>query len=737
MAVFKCKMCGGALEVTEVQVLATCEYCGTQQTLPKIDDEKKLALFNRANNLRLKCEFDKAAGIYESLIAEFLEEAEAYWGLVLCKYGIEYVDDKDGSKIPTCHRTLPTSIMKDEDFQQACENADASAKNVYREEAKAIDGIQKKILEIAATEEPYDIFICYKETDENTGARTEDSSIAQDIYTALTEMGYKVFYARNSLRKVAGTEYEPYIYAALSSAKIMLAIGTKFEYYDAVWVKNEWSRFISMIANNPAKILIPCFKNMDAYDIPEEFGNMQALDMADMMFFNSLEASVKRALPLETKGSGKEAPAVNNNTTVTVDTLLKRAFMFLGDGNFEIANEYCEKVLDITPECAQAYLGKMMVERKIRKVEDLSKCETTFAKNANFQKAMNFGNTKLKTELQGYLDIVTRNEEEKAELKRQAEEARLAKEKKKKKRRRKIAIAVPISIVSILLCVALLITVIIPKIKFSDITAISAGSNHTVGLKVDGTVVAVGDNDYGQCDVEDWTDIMAISAGMDHTVGLKKDGTVVAVGRNDEYIDTGRCDVSDWTDITAISAGCACTVGLKTDGTVVATGVNTSGECDVSDWKDIIAISAGTYHTLGLMSDGTVVAVGDNDYGQCDVSKWKDIVAIDANSYHTVGLKKDGTVVAVGDNDYGQCDVEDWTDIVAIDAYSYHTVGLKKDGTVVAVGDNDYGQCNVSEWMSITAIAAGRDHTVALKSDGTVVAVGSNVLKQSAVGRTK
>ena len=63
--------------------------------------------------------------------------------------------------------------------------------------------------------------------------------------------------------------------------------------------------------------------------------------------------------------------------------------------------------------------------------------------------------------------------------------------------------------------------------------SISAGSSHTVGLKADGTVVAVGDNRHRQCDVEDWTGIVAISAGYNHTVGLKADGTVVAVGDND------------------------------------------------------------------------------------------------------------------------------------------------------------------------------------------------------------
>ena len=60
MAVFKCKMCGGALEVEENQTVATCDYCGTQQTLPKLNDEKIANLYDRANHFRRNNEFDKA-----------------------------------------------------------------------------------------------------------------------------------------------------------------------------------------------------------------------------------------------------------------------------------------------------------------------------------------------------------------------------------------------------------------------------------------------------------------------------------------------------------------------------------------------------------------------------------------------------------------------------------------------------------------------------------------------------
>ena len=161
MAVFKCKMCGAGLELTEGTVTATCEYCGSTQTVPNADNEKKMSLFARANNLRANCEFDKAAGIFETIIADFPEEAEAYWGLVLCKYGIEYVSDPaTGKKVPTCHRSSFENVMKDENVELAMEYADISARILYREEAKQIEELRKQIISVSATETPYDIFIC-------------------------------------------------------------------------------------------------------------------------------------------------------------------------------------------------------------------------------------------------------------------------------------------------------------------------------------------------------------------------------------------------------------------------------------------------------------------------------------------------------------------------------------------------------------------------------------------------
>lgn len=369
MAIIKCKMCGADLVLTPDSTIAECEYCGTVQTVPSADNEKKLTLFARANRLRMACEFDKAAGVYEAIVADFQEEAEAYWGLVLCKYGIEYVDDPgSGKKVPTCHRSSFDSVMDDANFDLALENADAVARKVYRDEAKQIEEIRKGIIAVSSKEDPYDIFICYKETDIN-GDRTLDSVLAQDIYNALTEKGYRVFFSRITLEDKLGQEYEPYIFAALNSAKVMLAVGTDYEHYNAVWVKNEWSRFLHMISTGQKKTLIPCYKNIDAYDMPKEFAKLQAQDLGKIGAMQDLLRGIGKivgnAEPPKTSVHSYEQQMFPNNNS----SLLKRGYMALEDEDWSRAAEFFEKALDQDAECGEAYFGQYLAANKLRNAE--------------------------------------------------------------------------------------------------------------------------------------------------------------------------------------------------------------------------------------------------------------------------------------------------------------------------------------------------------------------------------
>ena len=391
MALFKCKMCGGSLEIASGATVIECEYCGTKQTLPKLDDDKRANMYDRANHFRRNNEFDKAMGIYEQILNEDNTDAEAYWSIVLCRYGIEYVEDPASHKrIPTVNRAQFTSILADEDYKSALANADTYQRNIYELEAKAIDAIQRGILAISQKEEPFDVFICYKETDHN-GRRTPDSVLAQELYFGLKNEGFKVFFSRITLEDKLGSAYEPYIFAALNSAKVMVVLGTKPEHFDAVWVKNEWSRYLALIQQGQKKMLIPAYKDMNPYNLPEEFSHLQAQDMSKLGFMQDLIRGIKKIVK-----STEPKPAVVKETVVTspvnvgVAPLLKRIFIFIEDEEWEKADEYCEKVLDIDPENAQAYIGKLMVEFEEQRKEDLWKQGADLFDSPHYEKAVKY-----------------------------------------------------------------------------------------------------------------------------------------------------------------------------------------------------------------------------------------------------------------------------------------------------------------------------------------------------------
>lgn len=365
MSVLKCKMCGAVLPESKDSVVE-CEYCGTRQTLPRMAGEKCKELFERANSYRQQKDFDSAVSVYNDIVGEFPNEPEAYWGLCLCKYGIEYVvDPKSGRRIPTCHRTQFKSIFDSNDYKLAIEKADAEARVVYENEAKAIDSIQKGILEISSKEEPFDVFICYKETDD-MGRRTQDSVIAQKIYDELTRDGLRVFFARVTLEDKLGEKYEPYIFAALNSSKVMLVVGTKPEHFNAVWVKNEWSRYLELAANDSKKKIYPCYYEMSPYALPNEFRGLQSQDCDKLGFEQDLLRGIRKLIPKKTEGkpmaqefayTAQPANAAENEKR----TMCRRIMMLIEAGDWKQANEKCEGMLDKYPEDEAFYFYKVIV----------------------------------------------------------------------------------------------------------------------------------------------------------------------------------------------------------------------------------------------------------------------------------------------------------------------------------------------------------------------------------------
>lgn len=537
-------------------------------------------------------------------------------------------------------------------------------------------------------------------------------------------------------------------------------------------------------------MLIPAYRDMDPYDLPEEFSHLQAQDMSKLGFMQDLIRGIKKLTEAD-KPAAKETVVVQESAANTAP-LLKRAFIFLEDGDWSSADEYCERVLDLDPECAQAYLGKLMADLRVRKVDDLANCEQPFDDKDNYRKVMRFGDETLRDTLEDYITHIN-DRDENARLTGIYNDAANAMSRADSEDAYRSAADKFKSI---------------PDFKDADALAESCLDKAEICRK-DGIYSSakskIAEDSTASCEealqmfqsIFGWKDadeqICACQKRIEEIKAKEKAERLEAERKAEERRIAANKARRKRKKAFVIGAPivCACmafvivlttviipkqkynkaihlldsgdyaeaaitfgslgnykdardrciplfqlfsdslsannhTVALKADGTVMATGYNAYGECDVSDWKDVVDVSAGYNYTISLKANGTVVATGNNASRQCNVSNWKDIVAVSAGHNHTIGLKADGTVVATGYNEYGQCDVLGWTDIVSVSAGNDCTIGLKTDGTAVAVGYNEYGQCDVLDWVDIVAVSAGHNYTIGLKADGKVVAAGRN-----------
>lgn len=383
MGGLKCKMCGSNLDIGDSITVCKCEKCGTSQTVPDIEDDKELKLFERAGRLRFNCDFDKAAGIYNTITDSYTEKAEGYWGLILCKYGIEYADNASGKKVPVCHRISYDSVMDDEDFELVMENSDSESRAIFREEAKIIEENRKKYIQIAESEQPYDIYISYRAKDDN-GDKTAVSEIAGHLYNKLTSAGYSVFLSEAALKGKKQSDCEPYIYSALNSANVMLALGTSYDDYNDVWVKNEWNRYLEIAEKNKNKCLIPCYKDVDEYDIPKEFAGLKVCQLGNDDTFNNIMAEIANVVKPESVNQPapepeKAEPAeeieleeIEIIEPVDINKLLDEGFSAISDKNWKEANKLFFQVLDEEPDNSKAYWGQLLVQQECTNAREMA-----------------------------------------------------------------------------------------------------------------------------------------------------------------------------------------------------------------------------------------------------------------------------------------------------------------------------------------------------------------------------
>jgi alpha-tubulin suppressor-like RCC1 family protein len=356
-----------------------------------------------------------------------------------------------------------------------------------------------------------------------------------------------------------------------------------------------------------------------------------------------------------------------------------------------------------------------------------------------------------------------------------------------------------------LIPICLLGVVLSPVItsRAQSVTQISAGFYHSLFLKSNGSLWAMGWDLYGQLGDATYataypygtnqpeqivaSNVTAIAVGGGHSLFLKSNGSLWAMGWNaygqlgDGTTDNGNYETNRpeqivVSNVTAIAAGLNHTLFLKSNGSLWAMGENSYGQLgdgatDNGNYEtnrpeqivasNATAIASGYRHSLFLKSDGSLWGMGDNAYGQLGNGTYSNtnlpvqivasnVTAIAAGDQHSLFLMSNGSLWAMGNNNVGQLgdptvgtttnspDQIMASNVTAIAAGSAHSLFLKSDGSLWAMGDNHYGQLGNGTYnntnlpvqivaSNVTAIAAGYGYSLFLKSDGSLWGMGDNL----------
>ena len=789
MIALKCKMCGGDLSVSPGASVGTCQYCGTTMTLPVTGSTQVADQFNRASGLRQGDEFDRASEVYLRLLEANPRDAEAHWGMVLCRFGITYVEDpKTGRRLPTCNRVRFGSILEDEDYLQAITWADGEAKAVYQAEAEAIAAIQREFLDISAREEPFDVFLCYKEKD-GQGERTPDSVLAQELYYELTEKGYRVFFSRLTLEGKLGISYEPYIFAALRSARVMVVVTTRAEYVNAPWVKNEWSRYLALIRQGEDKVLIPAYRDMDPYTLPEELASLQAQDMGKLGFMQDLLEGIHKFRRREPDdGGGRTGP--------TASTLTKRGMLALEDGDFAAADAHFERALDHDPEEAMAYVGKLMVERKVKVPSDLGRTGKPLEASSNYRKAVRFADPELKKLLEGCNEqlLAARRALEQQLTGRPAVAQNAAPQKTPTKyvRQDKPVKTGSLGVILLVLLGLMLLGVLLgspssstpssspessappaPSFTAEEMSQLYADAIQLVEqgsydelkrilphltqqqrAEVDPTLITQARERYSALDfsaafsisglILDNAEARSLHFSMQRVFAqlLSTSGDLVAAlpftgGEFSLYDGQGNSSSFYLEGAQSISLFSDCAAAICGDGSVICqpfeAGTFSPGfQAELSQWRDTASLVSLSDCLLGRRTDGTVAYAGKRDGSDSSireaVSSWSRVAGLYAAGDHAVvALCADGTVRMAGENPYYSAEsFSQWSGLYTIAVTDTSVLGILLNGTLLSAGDDGWVRTldTGSDLARCISYSVSEGTIAGLRPDGTVAAYG-------------
>ena len=429
MQIVRCKNCGAQLDISKaIGGVIACEYCNSKHTLAKSKDEQAINFLAIAEHELDNGKFDEAFSAYSKAASIDKAEPEAYYGMALASYKVRYIKDVNNNRLqPIIYDATNKSFEKDSNYIKALNLATPEQKEEYTKRAKEIDYIRNEFYKLKQEGKEYDVFICVKVTDDTTKRKTIDSERANDIYYHLKDKGYKPFYSEREIQNETGVDYEARILYALYSSPCMIVICSDESYLQTPWVKNEYSRFISLIndeqkesnsiaigffdkpierlPNRNGRLQGVCLKNPDAYSkivdfvdncspaaklkkkqaeddrkAQEEQLKRQIEEQAELQA-KQLEEFKRQQAQAQKELQDRLAALQKDNTTqqrqessggnASVQSLLTRANQFLENSDFYNAETYYNRVLDIDPTNSAAWLNSFMVEVRAKSPNEL------------------------------------------------------------------------------------------------------------------------------------------------------------------------------------------------------------------------------------------------------------------------------------------------------------------------------------------------------------------------------
>ena len=420
----ECKGCGAQIDIRNaVNGVVECTYCHRIETLAKTTNDDAKHFLKMGEHDLDSCKFDEAYTAYKKASEYDNREPQAYFGMALAEFNIQYIRDvreekdpvtKELKKVyklqPICHEINEKKFIDNKNYKAAMLCASNEQRNEYQRRANEIDYIKQEFNELKKQGLDYDCFICVKVKDEQDN-RTKDYTIADDMYMYLKDRGFNPFFSEREIKNRTGVDYEAMILYALYTSECMIVVCGNEEYLQTPWVKNEYTRFISLINDEQKErdAITIAFDGKPIEKLPGRNGKLQGIDMKgfgaservlDFVQTHTPEAQERRKQANERKQREEErikqqleelkaqqdaareelerklasvqsgGTAAQPTGGATVQSLLVRAKQFLMNRDFNNAKSYCDRVLDIDPENADAWFYSLLVANSVSDVDN-------------------------------------------------------------------------------------------------------------------------------------------------------------------------------------------------------------------------------------------------------------------------------------------------------------------------------------------------------------------------------